>query len=164
MREAVADSWVWAARAGSQRPSPYLRVKRETAFSLLISKARGRHGLSKVTVAITTLESSPVEGVVYYKLSGLRVFIFFLNFIFGCAKTLLLCVGFLKSWCTGFSLHWLFLLWSTGSRELRLSSCGTRAELSLGMWDLPRPGIKPESLVSPALAGGFFTTSTTLFP
>ena len=25
--------------------------------------------------------------------------------------------------------------------------------------DLPNPGIKPESLMSPALAGGFFTTS-----
>ena len=27
--------------------------------------------------------------------------------------------------------------------------------------DLPDPGIKPTSLTSPALAGGFFTTSTT---
>ena len=27
--------------------------------------------------------------------------------------------------------------------------------------DLPEPGIKPTSLMSPALAGGFFTTSTT---
>ena len=27
--------------------------------------------------------------------------------------------------------------------------------------DLPDPGIKPASLASPALAGGFFTTSTT---
>ena len=27
--------------------------------------------------------------------------------------------------------------------------------------DLPDPGIKPMSLKSPALAGGFFTTSTT---
>ena len=25
-------------------------------------------------------------------------------------------------------------------------------------WDLPNPGIKPLSLMSPALAGGFFTT------
>ena len=29
--------------------------------------------------------------------------------------------------------------------------------------DVPDPGIKHESLVSPALAGGFFTTRTTLF-
>ena len=27
--------------------------------------------------------------------------------------------------------------------------------------DLPNPGIEPGSLVTPALAGGFFTTSTT---
>ena len=27
--------------------------------------------------------------------------------------------------------------------------------------DLPKPGIEPESLVSPALAGGLFTTSAT---
>ena len=27
--------------------------------------------------------------------------------------------------------------------------------------DLPNPGIKPKSLRSPALAGGFFTSSTT---
>ena len=27
--------------------------------------------------------------------------------------------------------------------------------------DLPDPGIEPESLMSPALAGGFFTTSAT---
>ena len=28
-------------------------------------------------------------------------------------------------------------------------------------WDLPNPGIEPASLVTPASAGGFFTTSTT---
>ena len=38
----------------------------------------------------------------------------------------------------------------------RLSSCGSRAQLLRGMWDLPRPGLKP---VSPALAGGFSTTA-----
>ena len=68
------------------------------------------------------------------------------------------------SHCGGFSL-----LWSTGSRHAgfsscgtwasvvaahRLSSCGARAQLLRGMWDLPRPGLKP---VSPALAGGFLT-------
>ena len=39
--------------------------------------------------------------------------------------------------------------------EHRLSSCGTRAQLLRGMWDLPGPGLEP---VSPALAGGFLTT------
>ena len=37
-----------------------------------------------------------------------------------------------------------------------LSSCGSRAQLLRGMWDLPRPGLEP---VSPALAGGFSTTA-----
>ena len=37
----------------------------------------------------------------------------------------------------------------------RLSSCGSRAQLLRGMWDLPRPGLKP---VCPALAGRFSTT------
>ena len=38
----------------------------------------------------------------------------------------------------------------------RLSNCGSRAQLLHGMWDLPRPGLKP---VSPALAGRFSTTA-----
>ena len=37
----------------------------------------------------------------------------------------------------------------------RLSSCGSRASLLCGMWDLPRPGLEP---VSPASAGRFSTT------
>ena len=28
----------------------------------------------------------------------------------------------------------------------RLSSCGSRAQLLCGMWDLPRPGLEPVSL------------------
>ena len=36
-----------------------------------------------------------------------------------------------------------------------LSSCGAQAELPWGMWDLPRPGVKP---MSPALASKFLTT------
>ena len=35
--------------------------------------------------------------------------------------------------------------------EHRLRSCGMRAQLFRGIWDLPRPGFEP---VSPALAGG----------
>ena len=38
----------------------------------------------------------------------------------------------------------------------RLSSCGSRAQLLHGLWDLPRPGLEP---VSPALAGRFSTTA-----
>ena len=47
---------------------------------------------------------------------------------------------------------------SYGWRDLehRLSSCGTRAQLLRGMWDLPGPGVEP---MSPALEGGFLTTA-----
>ena len=38
----------------------------------------------------------------------------------------------------------------------RLSSCGSRAQLLRGMWDLPRPGLEP---VCPALAGRLSTTA-----
>ena len=40
--------------------------------------------------------------------------------------------------------------------ECRFSSCGARASLLRGMWDLPGPGLEP---MSPALAGGFLTTA-----
>ena len=70
-------------------------------------------------------------------------------------------------WCVGFSLRWLLLLRSTGSRHAGSSSCGTWAQqLQLVgsraqaqplrvMWDLPGPGLEH---VSRALAGGFLTT------
>ena len=38
----------------------------------------------------------------------------------------------------------------------RLSSCGSRAQLLRGTWNLPRPGLEP---VSPSLAGRFSTTA-----
>ena len=38
----------------------------------------------------------------------------------------------------------------------RLSSCGSRAQLLRGMWDLPRPGLEP---MSPELAGRLSTTT-----
>ena len=75
--------------------------------------------------------------------------------------------GYSSLRCTGFSLRWLLLLRSTGSRrmgfsscgvralERRLSSCGAWASLLRGMWDLPGSGLEP---MSPALAGWFPTT------
>ena len=42
-----------------------------------------------------------------------------------------------------------------------LNGCSARAWLPRGMWDLPRSGIEP---VSPALAGGFFTTEPSRKP
>ena len=104
-------------------------------------------------------------------------------FIFGCVWSSLLHAGFLQlhragatlrcgaraSHCSGFSCCGARALGarasvvvahglnSCGSQALErsLSSCGAQAQLLCGMWDLPRPGLKP---VSPALAGGFLTT------
>ena len=97
-------------------------------------------------------------------------FFFWLRWVFVAARGLSLVAasgGYSSLRCVGFSLWWLLLLLSMGSRctgfsscglralESRLSSCGTWAYLFRGMWDLPGPGLK---LVSPALAGGFLTT------
>ena len=41
-------------------------------------------------------------------------------------------------------------------QKRRLSTCGSRAQLLRGTWDLPRPGLEP---VSPALTGRFSTTA-----
>ena len=64
--------------------------------------------------------------------------------------------------CAGFSLQWLLLLQSTGSRRMGFSSCSAWAQqlwrtglVVRGTWDLPRPGIEP---MSSALAGRFLTT------
>ena len=51
----------------------------------------------------------------------------------------------------GFSVHWL--LQARILEWVAMPSPG----------DLSNPGIEPASLMSPALAGGFFTTSTTTF-
>ena len=58
--------------------------------------------------------------------------------------------------CLGFSLWWLVLLQSIGSRVHGLSSCGTPVYLPCSMCNLPGPRITP---VSPALAGRFLTNA-----
>ena len=96
-------------------------------------------------------------------------FIFWLLWVFIVARGLFLVAasgGYSSLQCTGFSLRWLLLLWSTGTQASvvvahGLSSCGSQgrsaqAQLLRGMWDLPGPGLEP---VSPALAGGFLTTA-----
>ena len=103
--------------------------------------------------------------------------VFMVFFFFGCVESLLLRAGFslvAASWgysslrCSGFSLQWLLLLQSMGSRragfsscgtralECRLSSCGAWAQLFHGTWDFPGAGLEPVFL---ALAGGFLTSA-----
>ena len=113
----------------------------------------------------------------YYYYFYLFIFNFWLRWVFiaACRLSLVAASGVYSSLqCTGFSLRWLLLLRSMGSRhmgfsscgtqlsscgwwapECRLSSCGAWTQLLCGMWDIPGPGLEP---VSPALSGGFLTT------
>ena len=55
-------------------------------------------------------------------------FFFWLHWVFVAARGLSLVVasgGYSSLWCVGFSLRWLLLLWSTGSRHVRFSGCST---------------------------------------
>ena len=65
-----------------------------------------------------------------------------------------------------FSLFRLFAVLWTVSHQASLSMGFSRQEYWSGLpcpppGDLPHPQAEPGSLMSPALAGGFFTTSTT---
>ena len=64
------------------------------------------------------------------------------------------------------SYIWLFATVGTVAHQASLSRGFSRQEYWSGLpfppsGDLPDPGIKPVSFVSPALASGFFSTSTT---
>ena len=53
----------------------------------------------------------------------------FIYFIFGCVGSSVAASGGYSSLrCAGFSLRWLLLLWSMGSRYAGFSSCGTWAQ------------------------------------
>ena len=81
-----------------------------------------------------------------------------LLFIFGCAGSSLLHVGFslvvVSRGCSLAAVCGFLLLWSVGSRAHRLDCCGVQDWLLSGTWDLPRSGVE---FISSALAGVFFT-------
>ena len=76
---------------------------------------------------------------VYLGLLPIFLFFFFLNlfyfwphWVFLAARRLSLVAvsgGYSLLWCAGFSLSWLFLLQSTGSRRAGFSSCGAHASV-----------------------------------
>ena len=96
-------------------------------------------------------------------------FILFISFIFGCVGSSVLARAFSSygKWGPLFiAVHGLLFIAVRGPLPIaappvaghrlqtrRLSSCGLRAQLLRGMWDLPRPGLEP---VSPALAGRMY--------
>ena len=60
----------------------------------------------------------------------------------------------------GFSLPQLLQLLRSALGHTSFSSHGAQAQLLHGMWNLPRPGIKPVSL---EFVGGFFTTGPSTY-
>ena len=60
------------------------------------------------------------------------IYYFWLHWVFIAARGLSLVTasgGYSLLRCEGFSLRWLLLLWSKGSRRAGFSSCGTRASV-----------------------------------
>ena len=80
----------------------------------------------------------------YFFLINLKIYLFiyfWLHWVFVAAHGLSLVVvsgGYSLLWCAGFSLRWLLLLQSTGSRRTGFSSCGLwaleRRLSSCGAW------------------------------
>ena len=88
--------------------------------------------LRKLKIELPYAPAIPLLGIYPDK----TIIFIFIYFIFGCIGSLLLCAGFSLVvasggysllWCVGFSLQWLLLLQSTGSRHMGFSSCGLRA-------------------------------------
>ena len=76
-----------------------------------------------------------------------------LIYLCGCAGSLLLCGLFLVVVYGGYCL--VAVLGFLTAVASPVAETSAWAQLLCGMWDLPRSGVEP---VSPALAGGFFTT------
>ena len=127
-----------------------------TTWALILCVARSYNGL----VHYLFLILRKVGCLIPVTVGFLKLFIYFwLGWVFVC------CVGFsLVAASGGSSLVTIrgllaavdslveLRLWSSSS-----SSCGSWAYFLQAMWDLPGPGIEP---MSPALAGGFFTSES----
>ena len=82
---------------------------------------------------VIKVDQISVKCIVFWgSLNFIYLFIYFwLRWVFVAAHGLSLVAvsgGYSSLRCTGFSLRWLLLLRSTGSRRAGFSSCGTRAQ------------------------------------
>ena len=123
----------------------------------------GQEGCQLGRIALSSFFFFNVEQFCH-NIAFLFIYFFIYVFIFGCFVSFLLCTGCLQLQRVGDTLPcgaWAshcscFSCCGEWALERRLSSCGTRAQLLHGMWDLPGPGLEP---MSPALAGGLLTTA-----
>ena len=74
----------------------------------------------------------PLPYVPYYFYKFIYLYIYFWLyqvFVAVCRLSLVAASrGYSLLWCTDFSLQWLLLLWSMGSRRMGFSSCGMQAQ------------------------------------
>ena len=100
-----------------------------------------------------------VSVIAYINISNLEILkmvlglLLLLIYLCGCAGSLLLCGLFLVVVYGGYCL--VAVLGFLTAVASPVAETSAWAQLLCGMWDLPRSGVEP---VSPALAGGFFTT------
>ena len=74
----------------------------------------------------------PSASSFFFFFFNLSIIYFWLRWVFVAVRGLSLVAasgGYSLSWCAGFSLRWLLLLRSTGSRRAGFSSCGTWASV-----------------------------------
>ena len=85
-----------------------------------------------VVAAVVLLKKIEIQSSDFFLINLFILFIYFwLHWVFVVAHRVSLVAasrGYSSLWCTGFSLRWLLLLRSTGSRHPGFSSCGTRAQ------------------------------------
>ena len=126
---------------------PQFSPSQEMAFSFLWSEQKTLESILILVFVIviksrclyfqtttTTLTWTTVVLVFFFFFINLFIFYFiyfWLCWVFFAVRGLSLVAesgGYSLLWCTGFSLQWLLLLWSTGSRHAGFSSCGTWAQ------------------------------------
>ena len=98
----------------------------------MLDKFRSGMGYSAVGHECNVNESIVYIKCLFFNINLFILFIYFrLCWVFVAAHGLSLVAvsgGYSSLQCVGFSLRWLLLLWSPGSRCADFSSCGTRAQ------------------------------------
>ena len=85
------------------------------------------------SVSVSQINSFVLYFILFYlfkKNKFIYLIYFWLHWVFIAARGLSLVVmsrGYSSLWCAGFSLRWLLLLRSAGSRHAGFSSCGSQA-------------------------------------
>ena len=89
-------------------------------------------GGDRFSIAVESRDLTLFKKNFFFKLYSINLFIYlWLHWVFVAVHRLSLVVvngGYSSLQCVGFSLRWLLLLWSTGSRHMGFSSCGTQAQ------------------------------------